>query len=109
MRLTPSLPLRLLPLALPIALLAGCGDDATPTDEARSASGEVLEGTISDAMLPLAIATSQPPLLPPEEQDDEGDTGPTRGATARPAAPAEAGAEPAPSPEPTDAAEPNDA
>ena len=57
-----------LPLLLPLLLLAGCGGDST-SDDGRSASGEVLEGTISDAMLPLATATSQPPLLPPEQQD----------------------------------------
>jgi len=44
-------------LALP---LASCGGGE---DEGRTASGEVLEGTISDEMLPLDTRTSQPPLL----------------------------------------------
>ncbi len=44
-------------LALP---LASCGG---AEDERRTASGEVLEGTISDEMLPLDTRTSQPPLL----------------------------------------------
>jgi hypothetical protein len=53
-------------LALPaLALLAACSDDA-PADDGRSASGEVLEGTISDAMLPLDRVQSEPPLEDPE-------------------------------------------
>ncbi len=65
-----------LPLAilLPIGLLAACGDGGTPSDDERSATGEVLEGTISDSMLPLATVTSQPPLLAPEEQEGDGRT-----------------------------------
>ena len=38
---------------MPLALLAACGDDAAEDGDGRSASGEVLEGTASDAMLPL--------------------------------------------------------
>jgi len=102
-----TLPLLLLPpLALPIALLAACGDDGATTDDERSASGEVLEGTISDSMLPLATTTSEPPLLPPEEQDEDGARPATPRATPTPGAPAEEGAEPAPSPEPTETAQP---
>lgn len=53
-------------LAMPaLALLAACGGDAT-TDDSRSASGEVLEGTISDAMLPVDRVRSEPPLEDPE-------------------------------------------
>lgn len=52
-------------LALPVlALLAGCGDDAASGD-GRAASGEVLEGTISDAMLPVDRVRSEPPLADP--------------------------------------------
>lgn len=51
-------------LALPL-LLAGCGGDRSADDD-RSASGEVLEGTISDAMLPVDTVSSQPPLAEPE-------------------------------------------
>jgi hypothetical protein len=52
-------------LALALALLAACGGDS-PVDEDRAASGEVLEGTISDAMLPLDRVRSQPPLAEAE-------------------------------------------
>ena len=45
-----------------IALLAAC-NKSTQTN--RSASGEVLQGTISDNMLPLDKVTSQPPLAAP--------------------------------------------
>lgn len=48
----------------PLGLLAACGGDA-PSDDERSASGEVLEGTISDAMLPVARVRSEPPLENP--------------------------------------------
>jgi len=75
-----------------LGLLAACGDNDSP-DDGRSATGEVLEGTISDAMLPLATVRSQPPLLPPELQDLEGDEAPTPGTAAAP--------ESAPSPDAT--------
>jgi hypothetical protein len=51
-------------LLLPLALLAACGEE--PTDDGRAASGEVLEGTISDAMLPVDRVQSEPPLEDPE-------------------------------------------
>ena len=70
-------------LALPLlALLAACGGDA-PADDGRAASGEVLEGTISDAMLPLDRVRSEPPPEDPEafaearSADDEGEPGTT--------------------------------
>jgi hypothetical protein len=95
-RLTLSL------LLLPIMLLSACGDQQA--DEGRSATGEVLEGTISDDMLPLATVRSQPPLLPPEEQDPESDEAATPGAPGAvpsPAATPDEGTAPAPSPAPT--------
>ena len=49
-------------LAAALALLAACNKSP---DTNRSASGEVLEGTISDNMLPLDKVTSQPPLAAP--------------------------------------------
>ncbi len=71
---------RLPALILPALLLSACGDDtSTPAakGDERTASGEVLEGTISDAMLPLDTVTSQPPLLKlepkPEETADDTD------------------------------------
>ena len=49
---------------MPLALLAACNEE--PTDDGRAASGEVLEGTISDAMLPVDRVRSEPPLEDPE-------------------------------------------
>jgi hypothetical protein len=63
--LLPSRPsLAFLPL---LALLAACDNAAIAPDDdaARAASGEVLEGSISDDMLPLEDLTSQPPIAPP--------------------------------------------
>lgn len=52
-------------LALPaLGLLVACGEDASEGDLA--ATGEVLEGTISDAMLPVDRVRSGPPLEDPE-------------------------------------------
>ena len=71
---SPRLPLRSDRLALtrflaplvPLALLAACGDDPAEDSDGRSASGEVLEGTISDAMLPVDQVRSEAPLEDPE-------------------------------------------
>ena len=59
--------MRLQPLVAlaPLALLAACNKQA-PSNDSRSASGEVLEGTISDAMLPVDRVQSEPPLEDPE-------------------------------------------
>jgi hypothetical protein len=51
----------LVAVALAPALLAGCNDDPASDDE-RTASGQVLEGSASDAMLPLDQVKSTPPL-----------------------------------------------
>ncbi|MFB0612578.1 hypothetical protein [Aurantiacibacter poecillastricola] len=62
-------------LAAPaLLLLTACGDDAEVAveDDGREASGEVLEGSISDEMLPLDQVRSQPPLA--VEADEDGDT-----------------------------------
>ena len=48
-----------------LALLAACGEEP-PSDDSRSASGEVLEGTISDSMLPVDRGRSEPPRADPE-------------------------------------------
>jgi hypothetical protein len=58
---------RSLALLLPLALLAACGKSSDGNDR-RSASGKVLPGTVSDAMLPLDKLKSQPPLLAPSER-----------------------------------------
>ncbi len=55
---------RLLVPLIPLAWLAACND--APAEEGRAATGEVLEGTISDAMLPVDRVTSEPPLEDPE-------------------------------------------
>lgn len=48
-----------------IPALAACGQQAdAPDDQARQASGKVLEGSISDAMIPLEQLDSQAPLAP---------------------------------------------
>ena len=56
-------PIRTLITCLALAALASCGDDAAQDDveEMNSASGEVLEGTISDAMLPIDEVRSRAP------------------------------------------------
>ncbi|RJY09183.1 hypothetical protein [Aurantiacibacter aquimixticola] len=60
-------------LFLPLAILAACGEDAGPTtdEDGRESSGEVLEGTISDAMLPLDQVRSQAPLAESEAGDTD--------------------------------------
>lgn len=53
-------------LALPVlALLAGCDGNSAGSD-GRAASGEVLEGTISDEMVPVDRVRSEPPLEDPD-------------------------------------------
>ena len=71
--------LKRLAVSLPVLmLLAACGSEA-PTNDSRSASGEVLEGTISDAMLPVDQVRSEPPLEDPKAfakaQSDSGGGG----------------------------------
>lgn len=51
---------------LPLALLAGCKDKPATGNDARAATGEVLPGSVSDAMLPVDTVRSQPPLAGPE-------------------------------------------
>ncbi|WP_338241297.1 hypothetical protein [Aurantiacibacter hainanensis] len=64
-------------VASPLLLaLSACGDDAEPTveNDGREASGEVLEGTISDEMLPLDQVRSQAPLM--EQAEDAAGSAP---------------------------------
>jgi hypothetical protein len=98
-------PVRSLALLLPLVLLAACGKSSDGNDR-RSASGEVLPGTTSDAMLPLDKLKSQPPLLAPsaakstpEGLADEA-SGADEATTEAPAAP-DAEAVPAPTPAPS--------
>jgi hypothetical protein len=94
-------PLAALALAIPLALpfaLGACKDEA---DTTGAASGEILPGSISDAMLPEDRVTSQPPLDPrtmrtgpAAEADDDATAAPPAAATE--AAPAEPAATTAP-------------
>ena len=54
---------RLLAVAVISLPLAACGDSGSSQGDDRTASGEVLQGSISDEMLPLDQVTSQPPPL----------------------------------------------
>ena len=56
--------LRSLLLLLPALALTACNNSG-PKNDKRSATGEVLQGTTTDAMIPLGELTSSPPLLPP--------------------------------------------
>jgi hypothetical protein len=54
----------LLALAL-VLLLAACEDKpAASTEQGGAASGEILAGSVSDAMIPLDQLTSEAPLAP---------------------------------------------
>jgi hypothetical protein len=101
----------LLAVAL-LMLLAAC-NGAAPGDDSRAASGEVLEGTVSDSMLPVDRVQSEPPLEDPdafaEAQEKAAQTASGEGAAAptEGEAPEAAAAEPsetaaAPPPEPAD-------
>lgn len=60
-------------LAVCVAL-AACGDTETE-DDGRTAGGQVLEGSISDSMLPLDTVRSQPPLAKVTGTPGEGGAG----------------------------------
>ena len=61
-------------IAAPLLLLAACNDEpaATKGEGDADAAAEVLEGTISDEMLPLDRVRSQPPLAEGEGEDEGG-------------------------------------
>jgi hypothetical protein len=82
---------RSLALIVPLALLAACNKGAEK--DSRSASGEVLQGTISDDMLPLDKLKSQPPLLAPTERATTGEAA-EDATSGEDEAPAETSAEP---------------
>ena len=66
--------------------LMGCQGKKAPVQ--GTAGGEVLPGSVSDAMLPIDTVRSQPPLAPKSEPSgakaDESDA-PSKSATAKPA------------------------
>jgi hypothetical protein len=65
------------------------------------AAGEVLTGSVSDAMIPVDTLRSQPPLAPKGEGGDKGDAKPGSKPAAKPSAAADsaAPAEPAAAPD----------
>jgi len=66
---------RIAALAL-LALLAACGDKKDGGPERKTAAGEVLGGSISDAMLPLDTVQSQsPPLRESVDKNDDESAG----------------------------------
>lgn len=94
--------------AAPLLLLTACGDDAaTGEGDDREASGEVLEGTISDAMLPLDEVRSQPPLAEPEP--GEGGASSSSSSSAAAEATEEVPEEGAPDEAPAEESEPEEA
>ena len=74
---------RLLFAAVLPGLLVACAEDA-PATEGSAASGEVLDGTISDAMLPVDRVRSEAPLAPRQRTAGSGERsgGPDTDATA---------------------------
>lgn len=102
----PALRLALI-LVAPLALSAcGSGTSDKKQKDQRTAAGEILPGSISDAMLPYDTVRSQPPLAPHEtgKPGAKGDPAAEAG-TAASDAPAESAAESAEMP-PEGAAEP---
>ena len=82
-------------LVVGAALLSACGGDAPPeeteAEAERNAKGEVIGGTISDAMIPLDQLRSQSPPMPEATTRSSNDTATTDEET--PVEP-DAGAEP---------------
>jgi hypothetical protein len=99
MRHARSLPvLTLLPLAL---MLAACGG-AKKDEGAGTAAGEILPGSVSDAMLPLDTVRSQAPLAPKVESTGAADATEADAAASDAAPAAEAPAAEAPAAAPTE-------
>lgn len=57
--------------ALLVMALAACNGDAKKDEGAGTASGEVLPGSATDAMIPLDQVKSQAPLAPKPEGGDK--------------------------------------
>ena len=80
--------------------LAGCHGAVQKTDNQRTAEGQVLKGSISDAMLPYDAVTSEPPIAAPRpvaapDAAEATDT-PSEAASASTDTPAPAGSSDAP-------------
>ena len=74
-------------LLAPVLLVGACSDESgTPEDEGGSASSEVLQGSISDEMIPYDRLRSQPPLAELLPGEDAGAAG-ARGAAGAPPSP----------------------
>ena len=78
-----------------VLLLSACGSEKADPN-ARAAGGEVLPGTISDAMIDLDRSTATPPLVPARASK----AGPAETAAAEDAGAATAAAADAPQAEP---------
>jgi hypothetical protein len=75
------------PSALALLLLAGCSDESAPAENGAGVPpGEVLEGSISDEMIPYDRLRSQPPRAAP--LPGEGGSGARPGAAPDGATPA---------------------
>ncbi|MFM7377944.1 MAG: hypothetical protein ACKO1O_07415 [Erythrobacter sp.] len=93
---------RALLLALPLMLAACEQQAAAPAEQGGAASGEVLPGSISDAMIPLEQLDSQAPLAPRQVRTtgedidaEQPEVTPMEGVEGAPAEPAAAPAAPA--------------
>jgi hypothetical protein len=65
-------------LAVPLLALAACGGEAeapVESDDSATATGDVLGGSISDAMLPLDEVRSQSPSAPRRVTTPSGPSG----------------------------------
>ena len=81
----PAQPL-FLPLAGALLVLAGCSRTSSDKDTTGTASGEVLPGSASDAMIPYDQLRSQPPFeqVTPDATSGPGAARPGDEATATP-------------------------
>jgi hypothetical protein len=58
---------RFAPVLLAPLVLAACQGETKKAEDQRTAVGEILPGSVSDAMLPYDSLRSQPPLAPKAE------------------------------------------
>lgn len=89
------------PLLALTVLLAACGG-AKKDEGAGTAAGEILPGSVSDAMLPLDTVRSQAPLAPKAESTGSSDQAEASAAASDAAPAAEAPAAETPAAAPTE-------